>query len=224
MSSLAAQAPTKHAHAPGKHPQPATKPAPAPMKPGVERWSVKTSLPDGADPTHAKAVVFADLIALADPPGVKHNDPRFQSLRIPAFANSLNVKEGDLLTVNAWLFLVAAENDGDYHIQVSASPQSGDHCLIVEVPKDDPAYVSSAALRPLFQSVRAFLKIRTLQDQEPSPSGSVMAHPPYVQVTGQLFYDDSHFGDAPRGKKNMHAATLWELHPVAAMKFAPNPK
>jgi hypothetical protein len=31
-------------------------------------------------------------------------------------------------------------------------------------------------------------------------------------------------GDQPRGKKGMKAATLWELHPVTAIAFAPQPK
>jgi hypothetical protein len=51
-----------------------------------------------------------------------------------------------------------------------------------------------------------------------------MQHPVYVTVTGILFYDDSHVGDAPRGKKGMKAATLWELHPVTAIAFAPAPQ
>jgi hypothetical protein len=51
----------------------------------------------------------------------------------------------------------------------------------------------------------------------------VLQHPVYVTVTGILFYDDSHVGDPPRGKMGMKAATLWELHPVTAMVFAPKP-
>jgi len=43
-------------------------------------------------------------------------------------------------------------------------------------------------------------------------------------MTGQLFFDDSHVGDAPRGKKGMKAATFWELHPVTAISFAPVPR
>ena len=42
--------------------------------------------------------------------------------------------------------------------------------------------------------------------------------------TGILFCDDSHVGDKPRGKKDMKAATLWELHPVTAIAFAQAPK
>ena len=50
-----------------------------------------------------------------------------------------------------------------------------------------------------------------------------MNHPPYVTVTGQLFYDDYSVGLPPRGKRNMQAATLWEIHPVTDIVFAPLP-
>ena len=195
-----------------------------PTHPGVERWPVKTSLPN--NPGSAKTFALADLLSFVDPvvtPKVAKNDPRFQSERIPPFANSLNIHEGELITTTGWLHLVAGESDGDYHIQISASATDGNNCIIVEVPNPDPAYVATAALRPQFEQVRTFLKTKTLANKEPSSGGSVMAHPPFVQVTGQLFYDDSHVGDPPRGKKGMKAATLWELHPVTSMAFAPKP-
>jgi len=248
--SLAAQEPKKSLPAPEKHTkapttspstpeaQPASASTPAgklscgqcipsnkPIVKGVDRWSVKTSLPSGSDPAHAKTVAIADFIALVDPPAANEADKLFQQTRIPPFNNSLNVKEGDLVTLKGWLWLVALENDGDYHIQISASPTSGDHCLIVEVPNPDPAFEASPESRPLFQAVRDFLRARTLNQQEPSRCGSVMQHPPYVQVTGQVFFDAHHVADPkPRGKKCMHAATIWELHPVVDMKFAPKPK
>ena len=56
----------------------------------------------------------------------------------------------------------------------------------------------------------------------------VMSHPVYVKVTGALFYDDAHTyeanGSTGRGKKGLESKTLWELHPVTAMGFAPAPK
>jgi hypothetical protein len=191
--------------------------------PGKERWPIKTSVPDGANLSKARKIPMADLLAMPDAPDVKHNDARYQSARIPARSGD-KYKEGELLAATGWLFLVAAEPDGDYHIQVSASGQSGDHCVVVEVPNPDPEYTKSADLRPKFDAVRAFIKTRLLAGKEPSSRGSVMQHPVYVTITGALFYDDSHVGDQPRGKKGMKAATLWELHPVTAIAFAPKPK
>jgi len=195
--------------------------APQGMKPGTERWSVKTSLP--TTPGKAQNVAITDLLAIQDVSGVKKDDKRYQSQRMPAAAGA-KYNEGAMITTTAYLHLVAFETDGDFHIQVSDSPTSGDNCLIVEVPNPDPAYVSNADLRPTFDAVRTFIKTNLLKGKDPTTSGSVMQHPVYVTVTGVLFYDDSHVGDPPRGKKGMHAATLWELHPLTAIAFAAVPK
>ena len=229
---LAAQAPKKPTPKPSK-PAPISavaqkKQAPAQTPAEAlarhERWAIKTSVHD-ADPKHAKKIAFADFVALAAPPGVQDHDPRFKDKRIPGSPNSLNVKEGDLVTVTVWLHLVATETDDDYHIQVSGSAQDGKNCLIVEVPKPELVPDSSAALRPVFQRVRDIIKAKMLNGQEPSGTGNLMAHPPYVRVTGQLFFDDSHASHPEqRGRKGMPAATAWEVHPVTALAFAPKPK
>ncbi len=190
---------------------------------GVERWSVKTSVPDGTNFSKASKVALTDLLALSDAPGVTHNDKRYDSVRIPAKAGD-KFPEGMLVTTVGWLHLVAGETDGDYHIQISDSATTGDHCLIVEVPNPDPKFTSSADLQPKFAAVRDLIKSKMLAAKDPSVSGSVMQHPVYVTVSGILFYDDAHVGDQPRGKKGMKAATLWELHPVTAIGFAPKPK
>jgi hypothetical protein len=196
------------------------------LNPGKSRWSIKTSVPENVDLAQAKEVDLSALIALEAPSDVKKNDPRYQDKRIPKFENSLNLKEGDIISVEGWLHLVALENDskyhrdGDYHIQISGSRDSGDNCLIVEVPRPEKAFVDSAEIRKTSEKVRAFIKNKLLRGKEPSTSGSVMQHPPYVKVTGQLFFDDAHVGDPARGKKKMKAATLWEIHPVTDMSFA----
>ena len=190
---------------------------------GTERWSIKTSVPEGTNFSKATQVALLDLLALPNAPEVTHNDPRYQSARIPAKAGD-QFPEGKLITTTGWLHLVAGETDGDYHIQISGSAETGDHCLIVEVPNPDPKFTESADLQPKFAAVRDLIKTKMLAGKDPSVSGSVMQHPVYVTVSGILFYDDSHVGDQPRGKKGMKAATLWELHPVTAIAFAPAPK
>lgn len=39
------------------------------IKPGVERWPIKTSVPAGANLSHGASVSYADLAKLDDPPG-----------------------------------------------------------------------------------------------------------------------------------------------------------
>ena len=202
----------------------ATPAAPRTLKPGVERWPIKTSVPAGANLSHPRKAALVKVLALQDVAGVKKNDARYQEARIPDATDGL--KEGQILSTKGWVWLVALEDDGDYHIQVSDSPTSGNHCLIVEVPKDDPAFESDPTLREKAATVRKVVRLRLLHDvnREPSESGNLMQHPPYMTVVGQLFYDDSHVGDQPRGKKQMKASTLWEIHPITALTFAPAPK
>jgi hypothetical protein len=190
---------------------------------GVERWPIKTTVPDGTDFSKPAQVALTDLLALGDAPGVTHNDPKYNSARIPASAGD-KFPEGKLITTTGWLHLVATETDGDYHIQISDSDTTGDHCLIVEVPNPDPKFTPSADLQPKFTAVRDLIKTKMMAGKDPSVGGSVLQHPAYVTVTGILFYDDAHVGDPPRGKKEMHAATLWELHPVTAIAFAAKPQ
>ena len=190
---------------------------------GVERWSVKTSVPEGTDFAKPVTVPLADLLALTDVEGVGHNDKRYESVRMPAKPGE-KYPEGMLVSTTGWLHLVAGETDGDYHIQMSDSADSGDHCLIVEVPNEGAKFTADASLRPKFAAVRELIRTKMLAGKEPVSGGNVMKHPVYVTVTGIMFYDDAHVGDEPRGKKGMKAATLWELHPVTGLAFAPKPK
>jgi hypothetical protein len=202
--------------------------AQAPPHPGVMRWSIKTSIPAGAEIDHAKSVKLADMLQFPEPPAsinVTKNDSRFQSALIPSFPNSLNLKEGDIVRVRGWLHIIAAEDDGDYHIQLSASRSDGNQCLIVEAPRPETDFVTSTDLWPLLEAERSWARDKLLHDvnKEPSSGGNCMDHPPYVEFTGQLFYDDSHVHDQPRGKKGQKAATLWELHPLLKMRFVTRP-
>jgi hypothetical protein len=190
-----------------------------------KRWSIKTSIPDNTDLQHPKPLAFADLIALPNAPGVSNSDSRYDSARIPAFPNSLNVKEGDLVSVKAWLQILASEDDKDYHIQLSARRDDGNQCLIVEVPKPELAQASPPEVRAGYEKIRHWARARLLHDEnkEPSGGGNCMKHPPFVEVTGQLFFDDLHVGANPHGKRKQLAATLWELHPVVEMRFTKQP-
>ncbi len=195
------------------------------FQPGKVRWPIKTSIPEGADPDHPTRVDLADLIdatKLPDAPGVTKNDAQFQAARIPKFDNPLGIAEGDILSTVGWLHLVAAEADGDYHIQISPThdDDQGTDFLIVEVPTPETRFVADASLHAPLEAVRSLIRERMLQGREPSTRGSVLTHPACVEVAGQLFYDDAHVGDQPRGKRGMKAATLWELHPVTHIAFS----
>ncbi len=193
---------------------------------GTERWPVKITLPTAAK---NQTMTLADALKLQRLTDVKKNDSRYQSERIM----DQPVKEDTLVTISGWLYLVAFESDDcDFHIQISPQPRTtanpptkSDNCIIVEVPSGEYATTISGQVEGVRQWV-----IDKLLAKTPPKIGSVhrMNHPVYVTVTGALFYDDAHVymkdGSTGRGKKGMQSKTLWELHPVSSMAFAPKPK
>lgn len=203
--------------------------------PGKERWAIKSSVPAGSDFNHAQALKLVDVVKLENPPGAKNKDARFESSRIPAFSNPLKVREGDFVTLSGYLYLVATEdNDCEYHIQISDQPRTttnkpaaGDQCVIVEIGRPDA--IPDADLSKRADTVRSYIRTKLLQNKEPSSTthGSVMQHPVYVKVSGQLFFDDAHLKSdgtsQPRGKGGMSTATLWELHPIYDLQIVKAP-
>ncbi|MCX6142748.1 MAG: hypothetical protein NTZ35_05965 [Ignavibacteriales bacterium] len=193
------------------------------IKPGVERWTIKTSL---LDHPQNKTVPLAELLALPNP--VDREDSKYDSVRIPFAVGPQQLQEGEIVTTTAWLLLVALEDDskthrdGDYHIQIRSSSEWQDSCLVVEVPY--PEFVCDPALAAKCGTVRQFIKDRLLQGKEPGTRGNKLDHPVYVTITGQLFFDLSHLKGNLRGKRGMKSYTPWEIHPVTAIKFAPAPK
>jgi hypothetical protein len=166
----------------------------ATVKPGVERWYVKTH----ATITAPRTVSLAALEALGDVPGVTHNDKRYDKALIPQGIAGLH--EGVTVVTTGTLRLVATEPDGDYHVQLAEDARTM-RVLIVECPR--PQY-AAANLRAKCKAARATLDRMSIGNS--------------VRVTGQLFYDDAHVGDPPRGKRGMKATTLWELHPVVRVE------
>ena len=203
--------------------------APLPcVKPGTARWPVKTSIPTGAptiEMTLADALSDSKLPPLQN---VKTNDPRYQASRI----DDQPVKENTLVSISGWLYLVAFEaDDCDFHIQLSPQPRTlanpptaDDNCIIVEVPSGEYATELSTQV----EGVRDWVVLNLLHKTAPKiGSVHVMQNPTFVTVTGALFYDDDHVYKADhstgRGKKGMESKTLWEVHPVISIAFAPKP-
>jgi hypothetical protein len=199
------------------------------LKPGIKRWAVKTTLPSaGAGTVKMKLADALSDSTLPPLTNVKTNDARYDSNRIL----DQPVKENKLITLSGWLYLVAFEaDDCDFHIQLSTQPRTSsnqptanDNCMIVEVPSGEYATTISAQV----ETVREWVVAKLLHNTDPKiGSVHVMKSPVYVTVTGALFYDDDHVYKADhttgRGKKGMASKTLWEVHPITAIAFAPKP-
>ncbi len=179
--------------------------------------------------TKPQVMSLADVLKLQRLEDVKKNDVRYAKTRI----DSLPVKEDKLVTISGWLYLVAFESDDcDFHIQISSRPLTSaqpptkeDNSIIVEVPSGQYA----TAFPSQVEGVRQWVIDNLLAKTPPKMNSvHVMRHPVYVKVTGALFYDDAHVymadGTTGRGKKGLESKTLWELHPVTLITFAPHPK
>ena len=189
------------------------------LNPGIERWSIKTSLP-----AKSKKVTLPlnELLALSNPIE-SYSSKEYGKKRIPTEVQK-GLKEGDIVTTRGYLHLIALENDnvnhrdGDYHIQIRNSPEWKDSCLIVEAPCSEERFVKDKELRAKCKVVRDFIREKFLKGKEPG-AGNVMDHKMYVEITGQLFFDAPHLKGNPRGKKGMKSYTCWEIHPVTAIRF-----
>src|SRR3954469_13192331 len=207
--------------------------APTNPQPSKSRWVVKVSTPE--PPGKGKSIALDKLMALPSIPNVgkKQSKPggTYNETRIPkTLFDELGVHEGSMVKTVGYMHLVAYESkdDDDYHIQLTTTLSDKTHqpseCMVVELPQPDAEHVMSADLRTTFEAERKFFHDKLLAGKDPTSTGSVMQHPVYVEVTGQLFYDGWH-ADNPgeRGKKKCKATPAWELHPIPAIKFAPKP-
>jgi hypothetical protein len=194
------------------------------VKPGVDRWPIKTTLPDGAT---AKKMTLTAALNLARLTNVKTDDPRYKDARI----TDQPVKEDAIVTLSGYVYLVGFESDDcDFHIQLTvqpltAAPTTDDNSMIVEAPSETYAVTISSQV----EGVRQWVIDNLLAKKTPTIGHVyVMQHAAYVTVTGALFYDDAHSyeanGGTGRGKKGLESKTLWELHPVTKIAFAPAPK
>lgn len=190
---------------------------------GVDgRSSIKSSVPPGADLTRAKTLSISDLVSLPEPPGVQKNDPRYEKMRIPAFTNPLGVKEGDIVKVSGWVHLVRLMGDGDYNLRFSPSADSADRYIVAEIPDQDDV---PQQFRPTIKAARDFVQSKLLGAKAPSRQGTTLPNPAYVEITGQLFFNDVNVGNPPApDAQGTKRGSNWEIHPGLALALSPNPR
>ncbi len=205
------------------------------IKPGSARWPIKTSVP--AEAKLDKPGVLIPLSAfLAMPPAAEHASDDFQSALYPKVPGA-KAAEGQIVRTRGFMRVVAGEEDGDYHIQISETNDTFENCLVVELPKDDPVFIrDSQALIDASKQVRSFLMARITKGQDPDGRILTIIGPAYVEVTGQLFFDSEHqaamsknkfrgksIGTGPN-RRQLPSKTSWEIHPITKIEFAPRPK
>jgi hypothetical protein len=116
--------------------------------------------------------------------------------------------------------LIAAEADGDYHIQIAGIDKSTARCFIVEAPRPAKKFVKDGRVLQATASVRQALLDKALGGNELKYGATKIIKPPiFAKISGQFFYDDWHIGDQPRGKKGCKSPTVAEIHPITYVEF-----
>jgi hypothetical protein len=192
--------------------------------PGKARWEIKTSVPAGIDLNNSKKVNLQTLLAIKPPPGAKGHSRLMDHKRYPAALKAAGLVEGQIISATGWIHLIAAEPDGDYHIQIAQSKDNQKRCFIVEVPRSVQRFVKDKRVRKAAATVRERIRSKVLNGKELKYGGSrLLKLPVFARVTGQFFYDDWHIGDKPRGKKGCKSPTITEIHPITAVAFPAPP-
>jgi hypothetical protein len=168
------------------------------------------------------AVSLNDLLDIEGPLEKAHHTSRALTPRTSPVAAESDVQAGDVLLLNGWLHRVSRAPDNTYRLHVSPDRNAGARDLIAMVPPPDQA-PDSPDVKAQLQTVRTFIRRQLLRQKEPSPHGSVMQRPIFVQLTGHLSYPDASLDDPARGKPSRDATARWQMRPVLEVQFATPP-
>jgi hypothetical protein len=190
---------------------------------GEARWDIKTSVPQDADVDHPQAVDLDSLVDLANPDLTSAQIHAIADARWDGSADAKNpsgqivvLHEGDIITVDVYLYRARCQKDGDYHMEIGVGRSRQSSCIIAEVP--DPGAIHDPHLRTLASKARD-----TLEGKDTSVFARHATKPAIkIKVTGQFFLDETHHeANNPGGGRGTlldsgrHCATnLWEIHPV----------
>ena len=137
---------------------------------------------------------------------------------LPESATS-DVHAADLLRLTGWIQRISRDSDSAYRLQMSQSREAQAFDLVAVVPHPDRAS-ELPAVRAQLQTVRTFIKQRLLRGQEPSPRGSVMRRPVFVELAGQPSFPDRLLGNPPQRNGRRDATARGEISPVLEIEFA----
>jgi hypothetical protein len=170
-----------------------------------------------------KTVKLDDLLQL--PLLDRAFDNKHDLNNIPMAAKA-GLKEGDIVTTQGYLHLVATEDSGKvteaYYLQLTVHGQWGDSCLIVKVPSKQMSTMTSSEAN---MDLKKFLRQQLTKGKTPCVGGNIMHNSVYVSVTGSLAYNSLYAGAMRgpkplyRGRRNMHSYTPWEIKNVSRLEF-----
>jgi hypothetical protein len=176
-----------------------------PVRPGVERWPVKTGTdPDATQVTAGHVQTTVDELIHEPRPHdmVPPNQafPAYQERR--AFG-----VETTVFRVEVTIIAYKEESDGDYHLVIQGA---GGHTMIAECPNPDPAFVDPAS-----EWATEIKEVRAALDGKLNPAPAMHLQKASVPaiITGVGFFDRIH------GQDGVATTNGIELHPIVEISF-----
>jgi hypothetical protein len=194
-------------------------PSPSSSTASLDSVSEQDGASSPVDSEAPKAVSVNDLLALQGLPEKTDQASRALASGISSGPATLDIQAGDVLLLTGWIHRIFRAPDNTYRLHVSPNRNAGARALIATVPPPDQDQ-GSPAVQAQLQTVRTFIKQQLLRQQEPSPRGSVMQRPIFVQLTGQLSNPTASPAAPSRGKRSRDALARWEIRPVLEVQFA----
>ena len=197
--------------------------APRPASSGAIRRDLlagQARAPDIASLVRApKDLRLIDLLALEDPTERADHAPRVPPPEESPTPTTFDIQAGELVRFTGWIQRVFRDPDSAYRLLVSPTQEARAPSLSAVVPPPDQA-AGPPGVRVQLQAVRTFIRQQLLQQREPSPRGSVMRRPIFMQLTGQVSVPDLSRHESSQGHGPRDATARWAMHPVLDIQFA----
>ena len=166
----------------------------------------------------SSGAIRRDLLALEDPTERADHGLRVAPPRGSPTPTTFDRQAGELVRFTGWIQQIFRDPDSAYRLLVSPIQEAGAPSLSAVVPPPDQA-AGPPGVREQLQAVRTFIRQQLLQQREPSPRGSVMRRPVFVQLTGQVSVPDPSRRESSQGHGPRDATARWAMHPVLDIQF-----
>jgi hypothetical protein len=188
--------------------------------PGRTNVSTPAMVASPIDPPEAfKTVSVRELVNQYTSQPKADSAPRTLPAGDPPGPPGSDLQAGDVVVVTGWIHRISRAPDGAYRLHLSASRNTEAKALMALVPPTVQA-PNSPTVQAQVQEVRAFIKQQLMRQKEPSPRGSVMQRPIFVQLTGEVVSSRPSSGTPAQKKRAQEATAHWEIRRVLDIQFA----
>ncbi len=175
-----------------------------PIRPGVERWPVKTGTDDDVGDVDVSQRVQTGVEELVNTPRPTNMLPVDRDFAAYQTRRAHGV-ETAVCQVDAWIIAHKEEDDGDYHLVLQGDTG---RTMIAECPDPDPAFIGNN--NPWADTIKL---ARTELAKQLNPQRKLIKDHVRARITGVAFFDRVH------GQDGVALTNGIELHPVLGIEW-----